>query len=132
MHHYIQLLRNKGIKMKLLPLLNRKELLEMYHRSNIVVGQFVLGSLGFTELEALALQNYVIMKPLDVVTRLAYKSYFGVQKIPVFEVRGSDNLMNFLTSIPHKANLEGSAFVERVTDPLSINKELLRYYQRLS
>jgi hypothetical protein len=92
----------------------------------------VLGGLGLTELEALALQNYVIMKPLDVVTRLAYKSYFGVQKIPVFEVRNSDDLMNFLTSIPHKANLEGSAFVERVADPLSISKELLRYYQKLS
>jgi len=131
MHHYIQLLRNKGIKMKLLPLLSRKELLEIYHRSNIVVGQFVLGILSLTELEALALQNYVIIKPLDAVTRFAYRSYFGMQKIPVSEIRNSDDLMNFLTSIPHKANLEGAIFVERIANPFNISKELSKYYQKL-
>jgi len=131
MHHYIQLLRNKGIKMKLLPLLSRKELLEIYHRSNIVIGQFVLGVLSLTELEAPALQNYVIIKPLDAVTRFAYRSYFGMQKIPVSEIRNSDDLMNFLTSIPHKANLEGAIFVERIANPFNISKELSKYYQKL-
>ena len=66
-HSNIQLLRNKGVEIKLLPLLNREELLEMYHRS-----------------------NNVITKPLDAVTRLAYRSYFGIQKIPVSEVRNYD------------------------------------------
>jgi hypothetical protein len=131
MYYYIRLLRDKGVKIRVLPLLSRKELLKMYNISNIVVGQFVFGSLSLTELEALALQNYVITKPLDAITRLAYKSHFDIQKIPVSEVQNLDDLMNFLTSSLQKANLEGTLFVERVANPYYISKELLKYYQKL-
>jgi hypothetical protein len=39
--------------------------------------------------------------------------------------------MDFFTSIPHKANLEGTILVERVANPFNISKELLKYYQKL-
>jgi hypothetical protein len=104
----------------------------MYYKSNIVVGQFVSGILSLTELEALALQNHVIMKPLDVASRLVYRINFNIQTIPVSEIQNLDDLMHFLDSISQKPNLEGHFFVEKVANPYNISKELLKYYQNLS
>lgn len=113
MNSYINFLRNKGVKIKILSLLSRKELLEMYYKSNIVVGQFVSGILSLTELEALALQNYVITKPLDVAARLAYRINFNIQTIPVSEIQNLDDLIHFLDSISQKPNLEGHFFCRK-------------------
>ena len=131
MNYYIQQLRGKGVKIKLLPLLSRREMLEMYYKTNIVVGQFIYGIMSLTELEALSLQNYVVMRPLNVITRFAYMTHFGMQKIPVSEIQNSNELAGLLSSVPQRPNKEGWFLIERVANPFKISRDLVRYYQNL-
>jgi len=131
MNYYIQQLREREVKIKLLPLLSRREMLEMYYKSNIVVGQFIYGTMSLTELEALSLQNYVIMRPLNAITRYAYKTHFGMQKIPISEIQNSNELATLLSSIPQRPNKEGLSFTERVANTFKISRDLVKYYQNL-
>jgi len=106
-------------------------MLEMYYKSNIVVGQFIYGIMSLTELEALSLQNYVIMRPLNAITRYAYKTHFGMQKIPISEIQNSNELATLLSSIPQRPNKEGLSFTERVANTFKISRDLVKYYQNL-
>jgi len=87
--------------------------------------------MGLTELEALSLQNYVVMGPLNVITRFAYMKHFGMQKIPVSEIQNSNELAGLLSSVPQRPNKEGWFLIERVANPFKISRDLVRYYQNL-
>ena len=103
----------------------RKELIKYLKCSNIVIGQFLYGILSLTEIEALALQDYVIMGPLRAITRSAYKTH-----IPVIEIGNVQDLISFFSSIPSSPNLEGRLFAKEVSDPLKIARNLLKSYSK--
>lgn len=117
----------KCVKVVLLPLQTRKCLIKLYQSVNVVVGQLLLGTLGLTELEALASQNHVIMGPLRPITRNAYRAIFKTQ-IPVIEISGMSDLIDFLSKLPLSLNFEGREFAIRVSEPVEIGKRLLKIY----
>jgi hypothetical protein len=117
----------KCVKVVLLPLQTRKCLIKLYQSVNVVVGQLLLGTLSLTELEALASQNHVIMGPLRPITRNAYRAIFKTQ-IPVIEISGMSDLIDFLSKLPLSLNFEGREFAIRVSEPVEIGKRLLKIY----
>jgi hypothetical protein len=98
----------------------------MYLDHNIVVGQFKLGMLGMTELEALASLNHVLMGPLDVMARLVYRS-----TLPVIEVRDSQDIVNAIDKALKGPNKDGVNFVTKYHNPLKISEHLVNLYNKL-
>jgi len=127
MYRYLKALSSLGMQVKLLPLLNRRKLIETYLRSNVVIGQFIYGIPSLTELEALATQNYVVMRSLENITRYAYLSLYGVEP-PVSAVRNVDDIKRALSSSIQRPNSKGRNFVGKVANPHKVCKELLEYY----
>ena len=113
-------------KVHLLPLLDRGRLIKMYLDHNIVIGQFKLGALGMTELEALASLNYVLMGSLNVMTRLVYKS-----AVPVIEVRDTQDVVDAIDKALKGPNKDGIDFVMKYHNPLKIAEYLVNLYDKL-
>ncbi|AEA11517.1 hypothetical protein TUZN_0011 [Thermoproteus uzoniensis 768-20] len=121
---YKHLTKNKNIKFKVLPLQNRYDLLSLYLDSNVVIGQFKLGILSLTELEALATLNHVIMSRLNVRTKAVYSS-----EVPVCSINDSSELGKcFDRIISEPANLSGLEFIERYHSIEKVINMLLSYY----
>jgi len=123
---YSKLKNMKLLKINLLPLLDRMRLIQMYLDHNIVIGQFKLGVLGMTELEALASLNHVLMGPLDVMARLVYRS-----TVPVIEVRDSQDIVNAIDKALKGPNKDGINFVTKYHNPLKISEQLVNLYDKL-
>jgi hypothetical protein len=123
---YSKLKNLRSLKVQLLPLLDRGRLIKMYLDHNIVVGQFKLGALGMTELEALASLNHVLMGPLNVTTCLAYKD-----APPVIEVRDTQDIMNAIDRALKGPNKDGIDFVMKHHNPLKIAEHLVNLYDKL-
>ncbi len=123
---YSKLKNMKLSKINLFPLLDRMKLIQMYLDHNIVVGQFKLGALGMTELEALASLNHVLMGPLNVMTRLVYRS-----TVPVIEVRDSQDIVNAIDKALKGPNKDGIDFVLKHHNPLKITEYLVNVYDKL-
>jgi hypothetical protein len=85
-NEFIKTLKRMNLKVVVLPILNRYEYLKALKLSHIVIGQFKLGILSLTELEALALGKPLVIGGLLPIVHSVYP-----ERIPVYEV----NLNNF-------------------------------------
>ncbi|MEM1568455.1 MAG: hypothetical protein QXI84_08245 [Thermofilaceae archaeon] len=90
-----------------LPILNKHEYYKLLGLSHIIIGQFRLGTLGLTELEALAFGKPVIMGRLSRITRLVYSNM-----IPVYEV-DENNFDNIIDKLIYEESANGIEYQRR-------------------
>jgi hypothetical protein len=101
---FIKALKKMNLNVVVLPLLSRHEYLKVLKLSDIVVGQFKLGILSLTELEALALGKSLIGGKLLPIVHSIYP-----ERIPIYEV----NLDNFDHVLSEVMNIdENSSYNE--------------------
>ncbi len=114
-----------NVSLRIIPLLPRIDLFKYMMDHDLIIGQFKLGSLGMTEVEALALQKNVIMGPLEKITLKFYND-----ALPVIVIQSSNDLRILLRKKP-KPNIEGRKFVKKHHSMNIVIEKLIKLYSEI-